>query len=214
MDEEISIIDKRTRNEKVKNFFVDNKKKIIFGILSIILLIFFFYSYEVYKERFKNQLSDKYNNAIIEYESGDKSKTSSLLVEVVKDKDSTYSPLALYFILDNNLIDDQNKINDLFDLVINKVTLEKEIKNLIIYKKALYNADNIGESQLLEILNPLINSQSVWKSHALYLLAEYFFNRNEKEKSKEFFTQILNTKNANQDLVKETQKRLNRDLSE
>ena len=214
MDEEISIIDKRTRNERVKNFFIDNKKKIIFGILSIILLIFFFYSYEIYKERFKNQLSDKYNNAIIEYESGDKSKTSSLLVEVVKDKDSTYSPLALYFILDNNLINDQNKINDLFDLVINKITLENEIKNLIIYKKALYNADNIGESQLLEMLNPLINSQSVWKSHALYLLAEYFYNKNEKEKSKEFFTQILNTKNANQDLVKETQKRLNRDLSE
>ena len=214
MDEEISIIDKRTRNERIKNFFNDNKKKIIIGILSIILLIFVFYSYEIYKERFKNQLSDKYNNAIIEYESGDKSKTSSLLVEVVKDKDSTYSPLALYFILDNNLINDQNKINDLFDLVINKITLEKEIKNLIIYKKALYNADNIGESQLLEILNPLINSQSVWKSHALYLIAEYFFNKNEKEKSKEFFTQILNTKNANQDLVKESQKRLSRDLSE
>ena len=214
MDEEISIIDKRTRNERVKNFFIDNKKKIIFGILSIILLIFVFYSYEIYKERFKNQLSDKYNNAIIEYESGDKSKTSSLLVEVVKDKDSTYSPLALYFILDNNLINDQNKINDLFDLVINKITLEKEIKNLIIYKKALYNADNIGENQLLEMLNPLVNSQSVWKSHALYLLAEYFYNKNEKEKSKEFFTQILNTKNANQDLVKESQKRLNRDLSE
>ncbi len=214
MDEEISIIDKRTRNERIKNFFNDNKKKIIFGILSIILLIFIFYSYEIYKERFKNQLSDKYNRAIIEYESGDKSKTSSLLVEVVKDKDSTYSPLALYFILDNNLINDQNKINDLFDLVIDKITLEKEIKNLIIYKKALYNADNIGENQLLEMLNPLINSQSVWKSHALYLLAEYFYNKNEKEKSKEFFTQILNTKNANQDLVKETKKRLNRDLSE
>ena len=214
MDEEISIIDKRTRNERIKNFFNDNKKKIIIGILSIILLIFVFYSYEIYKERFKNQLSDKYNSAIIEYESGDKSKTSSLLVEVVEDKDSTYSPLALYFILDNNLINDQNKINDLFDLVINKITLEKEIKNLIIYKKALYNADNIGENQLLEMLNPLINSQSVWKSHALYLLAEYFYNKNEKEKSKEFFSQILNTNNANQDLVKETQKRLNRDLSE
>ena len=40
MDEEISIIDKRTRNERIKNFFNDNKKKIIIGILSIILLIF------------------------------------------------------------------------------------------------------------------------------------------------------------------------------
>ena len=34
------------------------------------------------------------------------------------------------------------------------------------------------------------------------------------EKSKDFFNQILNTKNANTDIIKETQKRLNRDLSE
>ena len=214
MDEEISIIDKRTRNERIKSFFIENRKKIIFGISTIILFIIVFYSYQTYREGFKEQLSDKYNRAVIDYESVEKSLTSSLLVEVIEDKDSTYSPLALYFILDNNLIDDPNEINDLFDLVINKVDLEKEIKNLIIYKKALYNADNVGENQLLEKLNPLINSQSVWKSHALYLLAEYFYSKNEKEKSKEFFKQILNTENANGDLVKESRKRLNRDLSE
>ena len=214
MDEEISIIDKRTRNERIKSFFIENRKKIIFGISTIILFIIVFYSYQTYREGFKEQLSDKYNRAVIDYESVEKSLTSSLLVEVIEDKDSTYSPLALYFILDNNLIDDPNEINDLFDLVINKVDLEKEIKNLIIYKKALYNADTVGENQLLEILNPLVNSQSVWKSHALYLLAEYFYSKNEKEKSKEFFKQILNTENANGDLVKESRKRLNRDLSE
>ena len=214
MDEEISIIDKRTRNERIKSFFIENRKKIIFGISTIILFIIVFYSYQTYREGFKEQLSDKYNRAVIDYESVEKSLTSSLLVEVIEDKDSTYSPLALYFILDNNLIDDPNEINDLFDLVINKVDLEKEIKNLIIYKKALYNADNVGENQLLEILNPLINSQSVWKSHALYLLAEYFYSKNEKEKSKEFFKQTLNIENANGDLVKESRKRLNRDLSE
>ena len=214
MDEEISLIDKRTRNERIKSFFIENRKKIIFGISTIILFIIVFYSYQTYREGFKEQLSDKYNRAVIDYESVEKSQTSSLLVEVIEDNDSTYSPLALYFILDNNLIDDPNKINDLFDLVINKVDLEKEIKNLIIYKKALYNADTVGENQLLEILNPLVNSQSVWKSHALYLLAEYFYSKNEKEKSKEFFKQILNTENANGDLVKESRKRLNRDLSE
>ena len=214
MDEEISIIDKRTRNERIKSFFIENRKKIIFGISTIILFIIVFYSYQIYREGFKEQLSDKYNRAVIDYESGEKTRTLSLLVEVIEDRDSTYSPLALYFILDNDLIDDPNEINDLFDLVINKVDLEKEIKNLIIYKKALYNADNVGENQLLEILNPLVNSQSVWKSHALYLLAEYFYSKNEKEKSKEFFKQILNTENANGDLVKEARKRLNRDLSE
>ena len=214
MDEEISIIDKQTRNEKIKSFLVNNKKTIVISISILILIIIGFYSNQIYQKGFKEQLSDKYNIAVIEYENGDKSKTTSLLIDVIEDSDSTYSPLALYFILDKNLIDDQNKVNDLFDLIITKTSLEKEIKYLIIYKKALYNADNINENQLLEILNPLINSQSVWKSHALYLLAEYFYSKNEKEKSKEFFNLLLDTKNANQDLVKETQKRLNRDFSE
>ena len=71
-----------------------------------------------------------------------------------------------------------------------------------------------NESQMLKILSPVTNSKSVWKSHALYLLAEYFYSKNEKQKSKEFFNQILLTENANQDLVKEAQKRLNRDLGE
>ena len=65
-----------------------------------------------------------------------------------------------------------------------------------------------------KILNPLINSKSVWKSHALYLVAEYFYSKDEKQKSKEFFSQIITLENANLDILKETQKRLNRDLSE
>ena len=145
---------------------------------------------------------------------GDKSKIVLSLKEVIKNKNSTYSPLALYFLIDNNLIDNRKEINDLFDIIINEISLEEEIKNLIIYKKALYNADYINENLLLEILNPIINSKSVWKSHALYLLAEYFYSKNEKQKSKEFFSLILSLENANQDLIKEAQKRLNRDLSE
>ena len=101
MDEEISIIDKRTRNERIKSFFIENTKKIIFGISTINLFILVFYSYQTYREGFKEQLSDKYNRAVIDYESGEKTRTLSLLVEVIEDRDSTYSPLALYFILDN-----------------------------------------------------------------------------------------------------------------
>ena len=105
-------------------------------------------------------------------------------------------------------------INSLFDILINKTPVEKEIKNLIIYKKALFNADESDENNLLNILNPIINSDSVWKSHALYLMAEFFYDKNEKQKSKEFFNQILTLENANVDLRQEAQKRLNRDLSE
>ena len=136
------------------------------------------------------------------------------LVSIVHEKDKTYSPLALYFLIDNNIISDNNKINELFDTVINETSLEKEIKNLLIYKKALFNSDFESENNLLTILKPIINSNSIWKSHALYLMAEYFYFKNEKQKSKDFFDQIITLENVNPKIKREAQKRLNRDFSE
>ena len=214
MDEDLAIINKNTRNEKIKNFFINNKKLSLSISIVLILILLSFYSYQIYKAGHRELLSNKYNSAIIEHKNGNNSKIVSEMKEVVEDKDSTYSPLALYYLVDNNLIGNKNEINSLFDILINKTSLETEIKNLIIYKKALYNADSSNENELLSILNSLINSKSVWKSHALYLLAEYFYSKNEKQKSKEFFNQILSIENANQDIIKEAQKRLNRDFSE
>ena len=214
MDEELSIIDTNTRNEKIKNFFVSNRKIIIISISLIILIIIALFGFGEFKSKQKIKISNLYNSIIVDHEDVNKDKTLKSLIDIINKKDNTYSPLALYFILDNKLSNDKNQINELFDIIINEVSLEKEIKNLIIYKKALYNADSISENELLNTLNPLINSESIWKSHALYLVAEYFYSKNEKQKSIEFFNQIINSENSNQDLVKESKKRLNRDLSD
>ena len=214
MDEDLTIINTNTRNEKIKNFFLEHKKKIIFFTSIIILILLSYLAYNEFRNKQKVKISNLYNSIIIDYSEKNKNFTADKLVNIVGKKDTTYSPLALYFIIDNELIVDTEKINDLFDIIINKTSLENEIRNLIIYKKALYNVDTINESELLDILNPLINSKSVWKSHALYLTAEYFYSKNEKQKSTEFFMQILSVDNANQDIIKEAQKRLNRDLSE
>ena len=212
MDEDIAIIDEKTRNEKIKNFLVQNKKLLVASILFIVLILLSFYLFQIYENKNREALSNKFNTSLIDYKNGDKNKVVTTLKEVVYEKDSTYSPLALYFLIDNDLIGNRNEINTLFDVLIEKTSLETEIKNLIIYKKGLYNADFSSENDLLEILNPIINSKSLWKSHALYLVAEYFYSKNEKQKSKEFFNQILNLNNANQEIKIETQKRLNRDL--
>ena len=214
MDEEITIIDEKTRNEKIKNFFIDNRKIILSIAFVCVLIIIGFYSFQIYKDKKRILLSDRYNDAVIRYENKKDLNVVELMKDIIYEKDSTYSPLALYFLIDNDLIKNLNEVNDLFNLLINKTTLEEEIRHLIIYKKALFNADTIQENELLEILKPIINSQSVWKSHALYLIAEYFYSKNEKQKSKEFFSQILDLENANQNLRIQSQKRLNRDLSD
>jgi predicted negative regulator of RcsB-dependent stress response len=214
MDEEITIIDTNARNERIKNFFINNKKKLIITVSIISVIIIGYLSFENSKEKNKIKLANQYNLALIDLNPENKQKTIDEMVNVVKSNDATYSPLALYHLLDNNLLENNDEINILFNELIEKTNLDNEIKNLIIYKKALFNSEFVSENELLKILNPVINSESIWKSHALYLLAEFFYSKEEKQKAKEFFNQIITLPNANSAIKTESQKRLNRDLGE
>ena len=214
MEEDISIINSNTRNEKVRNFFVNNKNKIISVVVVLVIVLIGAYSFDSYKTNKKKEISNKFNSTTLAHSENTKDITVQKLVKIINEQDPTYSPLSLYFIIDNKLISNQGEINTYFDVLIEKTSLDKEIQNLIVYKKALFNADLAEESDLLNILNPLINSESVWKSHALYLMAEYFYSKDQKQKSKEFFNQIISLENSNSDIKLQAQKRLNRDLSE
>ena len=214
MDEEITIIDSNTRNEKIMNFFINNKKNLIIGFLIIFVLTIGYLSIKEVRERNKIKLANQFNITIINFKVEDSQKTIDQLTKLINENDATYSPLALYFLIDNNLIENKNEINSLFDELISETNLDEEIKNLIIYKKALFNSDFVTENDLLQMLSPIINSKSIWKSHSLYLIAEYFYSKKQKEKAKEFFNQILLLPNANIDIKVAAQKRLNRDLGE
>jgi len=214
MDEEISIINSNSRSEKVRNFFVNNKNKIISLVVILIVVLVGAFSFEKYQTNKKKEISNKFNSTTISYSEKTKELTAKKLVEIINEQDPTYSPLALYFIIDNQLISNDSEINSYFDILIDEISLDKEIKNLVIYKKALFNADTAQESDLLNMLNPLIKSESVWKSHALYLMAEYFYSKDQKQKSKEFFNQIVSLENSNSDIKLQAEKRLNRDLSD
>lgn len=214
MDEETALIDANTRNEKIKNFLVNNKSKILTIIISIVVLLLLFFGYGEYKKRDRISVSDEFNSLTIGYNKENNSKILTGLINVIKEKNPTYSPLALYFIIDNGLTDDKDQINEYFDILIEDTSLENEIKNLVIYKKGLYNADIVDEAGILKILKPIINSESVWKSHALYLLGEYFYSKQENQKAKDFFEQIVSLENSNLEIKTQAQKRLNRDLSD
>ena len=214
MDEEITIIDTKTRNEKIKNFFVEYKKKLIIFFFIFILILFSYFIYGDLQKKNKKDLANRYNLSSTNFILGNKINIQKELISIIREKDQTYSPLALYFLIDNNIIKEKIVINELFDILINETGLEREIKNLVIYKKGLFNSDSSAENELIEILNPLINSESVWKSHALNLLAEYFYFKDEKQKAKEFFEKILTVENGNSSLKIEAQKRLTRDFSD
>ena len=208
MDEEISIINNETKKEKVLNFFKSNKKKLFLLLIILILIPFSIFSYQIIKDKNKDKLSSKFNLAVSSYENGNKSEIKSIMKEIINNKDKTYSPLALYFLIDNDIQLTNEEVNNYFDIIINEINLDKEIKNLNIYKKGLFNSSFVSENELLLILKPVINSESLWKPHALILLGEYFLAKNQNQKAKEFFNQILNIENTNEQLKIEAKKRL------
>tara|TARA_B100000161_G_scaffold163241_1_gene116372 strand:+ start:425 stop:1066 length:642 start_codon:yes stop_codon:yes gene_type:complete len=213
MDEDISIINQNTRNEYIKNFFKKNFKKLLFIISIFLLILLSFFIYESLKKNKRYTLAKKYNDIII----NNKNYTNPYIIEnlkfIIDKKDKVYSPLALYYLLDNNYINSQNDINLLFDKIIS-IKQSNEKKHLIIFKKALFNLDNFTENQMLETLNPVINSDSVWKAHALLLMAEFYLDKKELIKSKEFFTKVSEIENLNQSIKQDVQKKLSREFSE
>ena len=213
MDEDISIINQNTRNEYIKNFFKKNFKKLLFIISIFLLILLSFFIYESLKKNKRYTLAKKYNDIII----NNKNYTSPYNIEnlkfIIDKKDKVYSPLALYYLLDNNYINSQNDINLLFDKIIS-IKQSNEKKHLIIFKKALFNLDNFTENQMLETLSPVINSDSVWKAHGLLLMAEFYLDKKEFIKSKEFFTKVSEIENLNQSIKQDVQKKLSREFSE
>jgi len=215
MKEEIQIINENVRKEKFKNFFVKNSKYIILLISTIIILILAYFIYVEIKSRNQTKLAEEYNYIVNNFNNLQNSEQSTQkLIRIIEKKNPTYSPLSLYFILDNELVIEENEINKYFDMVIDIGSLEKEIKNLNIYKKAIYNSDFVEETELVEILRPVTNSDSIWKSHSLFLLAEFFYFKNNKAESKKLLNEIINDEDGNQEIKLEAQKKLTRDFSE
>ncbi len=215
MEEEIQIINENAKKEKLKNFFVKNSKYLIFSISAIIILILAYFVYLEINSRNQSKLAEEYNYIVNNFNNLQNSEQSTeRLIRIVEKKNSTYSPLSLYFILDNELVTEKNEINKYFDMVINIGSLEKEIKNLNIYKKAIYNSNFVDEAELVEILRPITNSDSIWKSHSLFLLAEFFYYKENKAESKKLLNEIINYENSNSEIKLEAQKKLVRDFSE
>ena len=209
MSEDIEIINRNTRIEQLKTFFANNYKRLIASLVLILLILFSYFGFQEYKKRQKIEIAGIYNQITLKEITIENTNDIEQLIEIIKKKDPIYSALSLYFIIENDLVNDDKQINNFFDFVI-KSQKEKEIKNLIIYKKAMYNADIISENDLLDILNPILKSESVWKSHALLLMADYFEYNNNLIKSKDFLEEIVNSELTNNEIKIEAERRLKR----
>ena len=213
MDEDIAIVNENTRISLIKNFFKNNSKKIAISVIFVITIVISFFAYDEIKKRKKEKIATDYNRIIFNTDKYNQNDIKNEMIKIINEKVDTYSTLALYHLIDNNLIDDQNTISDLFDKVIS-INKDDELKNLIVFKKALYFSDKYTESKMLEILNPLLNSESIWKQHAFLLMGDYYFHKKQYTKSKEFFEKITQLSDVNPKIKLDVERRLNRDFNE
>ena len=188
-----------TKKSKLRRFYESNKNLIFSSIFVLAIILISFSIHFENKEKNKILLSENYVQAKIYLENGSKDEAISLLKKVIFANDPTYSTLSFFLILNQNLVTDHEKLSTLFDHLLNNNKFEKEVINLLIYKKALFNSNFISESKLLSDIQPLLNTETLWKPHALLLMGDYFVAKKEYIKAKEFYTQIISINNLQKD---------------
>ena len=147
----------------------------------------------------KTKLSESFVDAKILLSQKKPGQALEVLKEII-EKDSTYSVLSLYLVIDQDLLNDNKEILRYFDEVLSINTLTNEDHNLIKLKKAIFLSSEANEDDLLEILNPIINSESIWKAQSIKLLADYYFYLKEYNKANQYYSKLLTLDNTNIDM--------------
>ena len=173
--------------------FLKSNKNIFIAISVIFISILMVFSWFEFNNATKKKgASEEFIQAKIMLSNNDNKKATQILKKIVKSKDETYSPLSLFLIIDKNLEIEEKKVEELFDFILTINSLDDEDKNLIKLKKAIYISDKSDEKNVLELLNPIINSESVWKEQSIKFLGDSYFSLNEFQKAKQYYLTIVN----------------------
>ena len=195
MNTDYSIIKKKG----FKDYFNTYKKTII--ILSFILVliggIFLWFDNTQKNKRLK--VSENFIEAKILLAQEENLKSLDYLKSIILQKDKVYSPLSLFLIIDNNLEKNKEIIIQYFDELLSINALEDEDINLLRLKKAIYISNSAKEQNMLDLLNPIINSNSVWKFQSLKFLGDYYFSLKQFKKAEQYYRILLETEDNNID---------------
>ena len=180
----------RTEN-KIFDFLKGNSKIFIYSIISLLIIAVVSFFYISNTESKKIKISEDYIKAKIFLNNGNNIKAKEFLTKIIIQKDSVYSSLSLFLIIEKKLITDKKFILDHFDLIINQGSLKKEDTNLLKLKKAIYISEIDKEGEIIELLNPIINSESVWRPQALKFLGDFYYSFGQLQKAKQYYS-LLN----------------------
>ena len=179
--------------KRMSNFIKKNFKNLIILLVFLVLLLFGYFFYEDLKKKNEIKVSESYTYATIKFKEKKVDESKKILEDIINKDHRFYSPMALYFIIDNNLETDTSKIIKFFDKVLSINSIDEENLNLIKIKKAIFLFNSENEAVIIKTLNPVINSNSIWRNLAINLMSDYFLYKNQESKANEYL-QLLNKK--------------------
>ena len=139
---------------------IKSNLKIIIIILSLLITVLIAFSWVKYaSDTKKTSLSESFVDAKILLSQKNPKQALEILKKIIEKKDSTYSVLSLYLVIDQDLVSDNNEILKYFDEVLSINALSNEDHNLIKLKKAIFLSSDAKEEDLLDLLNPIINNK-------------------------------------------------------
>ena len=150
---------------KIINFYNQNKLKIyvfIFLLLSIFAVITVF----EYNNQKKNiSISEKYIKAGMNLAANKNENAKLLYEEIILSKNKFYSILSLNTIIEKDLISDDKKILDYFEILEN-MNFQEEEHDLISLKKALFYLKTFKNNEGINLLEILVKKNSKYKDLA------------------------------------------------
>jgi|TARA_B110000881_G_C18493543_1_gene473069 predicted negative regulator of RcsB-dependent stress response len=182
--------------DKSYNYLKHNLKVFIVLLAATFILLFSFFLYESLEEKNNIKIADRYTQASILIKQKKLYESKQLLESIINKDHHFYSPMALYLIIGNNIESDHSKIISHFDKILKNNSIDKENLNLIKIKKSIYLIGIDKEELIVTTLNPVVNSDSVWRIIAINLLAEYFSSKGQKFKADEYI-KLLNNETRN-----------------
>jgi len=181
--------------------FLKSNLKLLVSLCLIIVFVGIFFLWLDYSEKNKRKKgSENFIEAKILLTENNHSKSLEILKNIIKTKDKTYSPLSLFLILDQNLEKDKELVLKYFNDVLSIRNLGKEDLNLLRLKKAIFISNKSNEKDMLDLLNPIINSDSVWKTQSLKFLGDYYFSLKQFKKAEQYYSILLDHEDSEIDL--------------
>jgi predicted negative regulator of RcsB-dependent stress response len=181
--------------EQIKIFLKKNIKILIILIIVIFILLCSFLFYKNIQDKNNIKVAESFTQASILVKQKKIEESKLLLENIINKNHQFYSPLALYLLIENNIEKEPLKIITFFDKILKNNSSDEENLNLIKIKKAVYLINLDEENLIVETLNPIINSSSVWRKIAINLISDYFLSKDQNSKAEEYMRLLVTKTN-------------------